>query len=196
MSTTSDRTGALVTPPVRARRGFLRRWPTFAGIALAALMAFDLSSGAELAPILAASGLVYLGAAALGRPATAWAVFFGTFVVIAVTEVVAGVDATWVLLAAAVLFVGYGLLRGAARPVEGLPLQTIAMVAFGGMAAAVLVVNETAGGYLVAAGLLGHAAWDAYHHRVDKVVVRSMAEFCFVLDTLVAVAIVIVTARG
>ena len=46
---------------------------------------------------------------------------------------------------------------------------------------------------LVAAGLLGHAAWDAYHHRVNRVVVRSMAEFCLVLDTALAVAIVIVT---
>jgi len=29
-----------------------------------------------------------------------------------------------------------------------------------------------------------------------KVVVRSLAEFCFVLDTLLAVVIVIVTVRG
>jgi hypothetical protein len=45
----------------------------------------------------------------------------------------------------------------------------------------------------VAAGLLGHTAWDAYHHRTNRVVVRSMAEFCLVLDTALAVAIVIVT---
>jgi hypothetical protein len=41
--------------------------------------------------------------------------------------------------------------------------------------------------------LIGHAAWDAYHHRANKVVVRSFAELCFVLDTLVAVVIVIAT---
>jgi hypothetical protein len=45
----------------------------------------------------------------------------------------------------------------------------------------------------VAAGLLGHAAWDLYHHRVNRVVTRSFAEFCLVLDTALAVAIVIVT---
>jgi hypothetical protein len=174
-----------------------RRWPTLAGIGLAALTAIGLfRGGAEPASILAAAGLVYLGAAALRQPATAWAVFFGTFVVIGVTRFVAGVDATWILLAAAVLFLAYGLLRGAARPAQGLPLQTLAMVAFGGLAAVALLVNETVGGYLVAAGLLGHAAWDAYHHRVNRVVARSMAEFCFVLDPLVAVAIVVVTARG
>jgi hypothetical protein len=46
------------------------------------------------------------------------------------------------------------------------------------------------GAYLVAAGLLGHAAWDADHYRANRVVVRSMAEFCLVLDTALAVAIV------
>jgi hypothetical protein len=163
---------------------------------LAALTAYGLASGTELAPILAASGLVYLGAAALGRPATAWAVFFGIFVVIAAAEVTADIDATWVLLAAAVPLAAYGLLRGGWQPAEVLPLQTIAMVAFGGAAAVALAVDETAGSYLVAAGLLGHAAWDAYHHRVNRVVVRSMAEFCLVLDTLVAAAIVLVTVRG
>jgi hypothetical protein len=33
---------------------------------------------------------------------------------------------------------------------------------------------------VVAAGLLGHAAWDVYHHRAGRVVRRSLAEFCFV----------------
>jgi hypothetical protein len=41
--------------------------------------------------------------------------------------------------------------------------------------------------------LLGHAVWDAYHHRVNRVVVRSLAEFCLVLDVVLAVAIVLVT---
>ena len=48
----------------------------------------------------------------------------------------------------------------------------------------------------LAAGLFLHAAWDVYHHWTEKVVVRSMAEFCFVLDTLLALAIVIVTWRA
>ncbi len=47
-----------------------------------------------------------------------------------------------------------------------------------------------------AAGLAGHAAWDMYHYRVNRIVARSLAEFCFVLDTLLAATIVIVTAWG
>ena len=107
-----------------------------------------------------------------------------------------GFDATWALLALAAFLSGYGLLRGATHPAGGLPLQSIAMAGFGAAAAIALYANEVAGAYLVAAGLLGHAAWDAYHHRANKVVVRSMAEFCFVLDTLLAVAIVTATVRG
>ena len=105
-------------------------------------------------------------------------------------------DATWILLGAAVLFLVYGLLRGAVRPAFGLPYQTVAMAVFGAAAAVALTVGGDVGAYLVAAGLLGHAAWDAYHYRVDRVVRRSLAEFCFVLDTLLAVAIVVLALRG
>ena len=48
-------------------------------------------------------------------------------------------------------------------------------------------------GFIVAAGLLGHAFWDAYHHHVDRVVMRSMAEVCGVLDTLLAIVVIAVT---
>jgi hypothetical protein len=171
-----------------------RRWATLAGLGFAALVAFDLASGVELAPVLAASAAVYLGAAALRRPAAAWPLFFATAVVITAVRLLEDrLEPTWVILAGAVALGIYGLLRGAARPGYGLPLQTLALLGFGAAAGAALVVNPELGAYLVAAGLLGHAAWDAYHHRVNRVVVRSMAEFCLVLDTALAAAIVTVT---
>ena len=92
------------------------------------------------------------------------------------------------------VFIGYGLVRGAIRPAGGLPLQALAMVVVGTIAVITLLVDETAGGILVAIGLLGHAGWDVYHHRVNRVVVRSLAEFCFVIDTLVAGAVLAVVA--
>ena len=177
-------------PPSLARR----RWPTLVGLGFAALVAFDLVSGVELAPVLAASAAVYLGAAALRRPRAAWPLFFATVVVITAARLADDrLEPTWVVLGGAVALGIYGLLRGAARPGYGLPLQTLALLGFGAAAGAALVVNPELGAYLVAAGLLGHAAWDAYHHRVNRVVVRSMAEFCLVLDTALAVAIVLVT---
>jgi hypothetical protein len=174
---------------------FRRLWPAVAGVAMAAGTAIGLAGGADLAPILAASGLIYLGAAAIGRRAAAWPVFVGTFVVIGIGRVVGGPDATWYLLALAALAGVYGLVRGMARGRDGVR-QAVAMVVVGAVAVATLTVGGAPAGYLVAAGLLGHAAWDAYHHRIDRVVVRSMAEFCFVLDILVAVAMIVVTARG
>jgi hypothetical protein len=171
-----------------------RRWPTLAGLGFAAVIAFDLLSGVELAPVLAASAAVYLGAAALQRPAAAWPLFVATAVVITVARLLDDrFEPTWVILAGAVALLAYGLLRGAGRPGHGLPLQTAGLVGFGAAAAAALMITAAFGAWLVAAGLLGHAAWDAYHHRVNRVVVRSLAEFCLVLDTALAVAIVIVT---
>ena len=171
-----------------------RRWATLAGLGFAALVAFDLASGVELAPVLAASAAIYLGAAALRRPAAAWPLFFATAVVITVARLLEDrLEPTWVILAGALALGIYGLLRGAARPGYGLPLQTLALLGFGAAAGAALLVNPDLGAYLVATGLLGHAAWDAYHHRVNRVVARSMAEFCLVLDTALAGAIVTVT---
>ncbi len=56
------------TQPPRTVWRSLHVWPALAAIGLAGLVAFDLSSGSKLAAILAASGLVYLGAAALKNP--------------------------------------------------------------------------------------------------------------------------------
>jgi len=183
-----------------ARTGWrtLQGWPALAGIAFAAFVALDLvrgeERGHELASIVAASGLVYLGAAALQNPSTAWLVFLGSVVVITAARLgLTGLDATWLLLGIAGLLLGYGLLRGATRPAGGLPLQAVAMLALGAIAGVALVVDQVVGAYLVAAGLLAHAGWDAYHHRADAVVSRSMAEFCFVLDVLLALAIVVAT---
>lgn len=176
----------------------LQWWPSAAGIAFAAFVALDLFGGQEqgpdLAPVVAASGLVYLAAAALHKPSAAWPVFFVSVLVITAAKLGwIGVDATWPLFAIAALFAAYGLLRTARRSPGGLPLQAAAMLAFGAVAGVAIYVNEIVGAFMVAGGLLAHAAWDAYHHQANKVVSRSMAEFCFVLDTALAVAIIIVT---
>ncbi|HEY9462761.1 MAG TPA: hypothetical protein VIR54_06710 [Vicinamibacterales bacterium] len=72
----------------------LRWWPTLLGIALATFIAFDMSGGSALAPVVAAAGVVYLGAAALRKPGAAWPLFVGTFLVISATRVgVLAVDA-------------------------------------------------------------------------------------------------------
>jgi hypothetical protein len=108
---------------VKKQQNTLSWWPALAGMGLAGFVALEMASGSELAPILAASGLVYLGASALRKPSAAWPLFFGTFVVITAAKLGAATsEATWVFLALAALFLGYGLLHGAAHPISGLPL--------------------------------------------------------------------------
>ncbi|MCA2225282.1 hypothetical protein [Nonomuraea aurantiaca] len=181
----------------------LRHWPVLLGVGTAALMILGLATGLELAKILAASAVVYLGAAAFGKPASTWPVFFLTFAVILAAGLIDDdFEATWAVLGLGVLLGGYGLLRGygpgrGARPEPGgLPLQMVAMLGFGAAATVALFVNPTAGSYLVALGLLGHAAWDVYHYRANRVVTRSLAEFCLVLDTALAVTIIVLTATA
>jgi hypothetical protein len=180
--------------------GALRRWPSALGVALAAWVALDLSEGADLGPGVVAMAVVYLGAAALGQASAAWLLFALAFVVVLTSQELGGdAMATWVLIGMAVPFVGHALVAGARSrrgPDATFPRQTAAMVGFAVVAVGALALGDDAGAYVVAAGLLAHAAWDGYHHRRNEAVVRSYAEFCSVLDVLVAAAVVVATARG
>jgi hypothetical protein len=175
-------------PSWRAIKG----WPSLAGAAFATFVASDLfggeETGVDLAPIVAASGLVYLAAAALDEPRLAWPAFIVSVLVITAAKLgLVDVHATWMVVGLGGLCFIIGIVRRARR----LPLQSFAMLVCGAIAVLALFTNETVGAALVAAGLFAHAAWDAYHHWKDKVVVRSMAEFCFVLDIALALAIVV-----
>lgn len=169
------------------------RWPVVAGLAAAAGLAGSVWAGladsGTMAAVLVAAGFVYLGAAALGNRRAAWPLFALTFVVIGVEYAVPAFQPAWVLLGVAVGVAGWGLARGVARPAWGMPFQAVALAAVAAVAAVVLASDEPWAGILVAAGLLGHAAWDARHHRSGRVVVRSMSQFCGVLDAALAVAI-------
>ncbi|WP_127819915.1 hypothetical protein [Microbacterium sp. CPCC 204701] len=70
-----------------------------------------------------------------------------------------------------------------------MPLQALAMA----VALGVALVGDPVAGLLVGAGLLAHAAWDAHHLRTRRVVASSTAEFCCVLDTVLAVTLIVVS---
>jgi hypothetical protein len=170
------------------------RWPTWLGLGLAVLVGIDLGDGADLAQTLPAMALVYLAAAALRRPSAAWPAAAAAALVILATEAIAGERvATWVLISLAVPVLAYALWSATRRVNRSLQTQAIAMVGFGAVAAIALGVSDDLGAYLVAAGLLGHAAWDAYHYRASKAVVRSYAECCFFMDAGFAGAVLLVT---
>jgi hypothetical protein len=174
-----------------------RRWPALAGIAFAALITIGMVSGVEQAAIIAAATMAYIGCAALQRRAAAWPLFFASAVVITVAKILDDpYHGTLVVLACGAALGAYGLVRGVVRPAHALPLQSIGLLGFGGVAAVALFVDTDLGAYLVAAALLAHAGWDLYHYRANRIVVRSLAEFCLLLDAAVAVLIVVVTVTS
>ncbi len=193
---TDDSPHAYQVPDRSRWADFLKhRWPTALGIAVAALTAFDLEIDAEsvsaLSALVVLMALVYVGAAALDRRRAAWVVLLAGFAVMVVflDLLDSGVDPSAVLLVAALVFVVVGAVRGQLRSPGGLTLQAAGMLGFGVVALIALYVDPVLGGYLVAAALLGHAAWDAVHFRLNRVVPRSYAEFCAVVDLLVGAAI-------
>lgn len=71
-----------------------------------------------------------------------------------------------------------------------LPLQAAGLLGFGVLALLALLADDGLGRYLLAAGWLGHAAWDFAHHRAKKIVPRAWAEWCLVVDLSGAAAMV------
>jgi hypothetical protein len=169
----------------------LHRWPAAVGIAVAALSAFDLEGGVEFAALLVLMALVYLGAAALDRRWTAWVVLFAGLSFAIFDLSIAGIDPAVVLIVAAPVFLVLGVVRGQLATPGGLPLQTAGMLAFGAAALVALAVNPDLGGKLVGLAILSHGIWDAYHYVRDRVVPRSYAEFCAVVDLLLGAAILV-----
>ncbi|MFI5898385.1 hypothetical protein ACIA5D_50780 [Actinoplanes sp. NPDC051513] len=178
----------------------LRWWPEITGVlfgaAFAAALLVGFADRDHFSQVLAAAGLVYLGAAALGRPGMAWPLFGVTFVLVGVGFAVPAFDPLWPLLVLAAVLTIVGVATGRWRPSWGLPLQLLAMgaivvlVLFAGAIAAPLA------GILVGAGLLAHAGWDIRHIRSGRVVATTMAQFCAALDVVLAVTIIVATAIG
>lgn len=176
-------------------------WPGLLGAVFAIVLAIDLFGGSErgtdFAAVVAASGLVYLAAASLRIRWISWPVFFLSVAVITVARLgIMPLDPTWAMLVVAGPFAVVGVVQAQRGSSRDFPLQAAAMAAFGGSAVIALFLIPAVGALLVAAALFTHAGWDVYHHVKNKVVVRSMAEFCFVLDSVLATAIVTATLRS
>jgi hypothetical protein len=87
----------------------------------------------------------------------------------------------------ALVFVVWGAVRGTPHGPATFGVQAAGAFAFGGLALAGLAVDPDLGRYLVAASWFFHGVWDFVHMWLDKVVARTFAEWCGVIDVLVAV---------
>ncbi|GAA3249559.1 hypothetical protein [Nonomuraea helvata] len=169
-----------------------QRWPTLLGLAFAALSLFDMENGRSLAFVVFLAALIYLGTAVLGKPGTVWALFIISTVAWVVLDRLE-IDAWPGLVGGAISLIVIGLMGGLLRRPVLTAAQVPAMVVFGGAALLALTLSPQAGGFLVAAALIGHAVQDVLVWRAKQVVARSMAEFCMVLDLILGVGIVVLS---
>ena len=171
-------------------------WP----IALALAMAAATFGGSETTEGLAALSeallllpllylllpLLYLLVAKLRRPEASWpllVVLIAPFIALRALDVIAPA-AVYSALALTVLI--WGAVDGRLRRPDPFRVQAWGMLGFGALALAGLVLDPDLGRWLVAAGFFGHGVWDLVHFKLDKVVARSYALWCGVLDIGIA----------
>jgi hypothetical protein len=145
---------------------------------------------AALSEALLLLPLPYLVVAKLRRPQASWpvlVVLITPFIVLRALDVVAP---TAVFSAVAPIVLVWGAVDGQLLRPGAFGVQAVGMLGFGGIALAGLVVDPDLGRYLVAAGWFLHGVWDLVHFKLDKVVARSYAVWCGILDVGIAIELV------
>jgi hypothetical protein len=181
------------------------RWPTAlalvstaGGIAVMALLDRD----AEMfGPLVAMMAAIYLMAYAIGRPVSVWVALIVLSTLNSVFQVLDDRDALGVHpgVAMAIVLVLTWLWTVARRRHADsgtFSLQTLGMVGFGAVTLVAAAVEPRAAVALAGVGFLAHGAWDAYHYRMNKVVHRTYAEFCGVVDLVTGTALLVVAATS
>jgi hypothetical protein len=172
----------------RTFRHLIARWPTAVG--LLALLA-NLASGADphiTAMIIIIAATCYLGAAVLGSRPSGWVMVAVTSVAVVVASL-AGLDPTVTLIVIGAGLAAFGLIRSTGTHRSDIRAQTLAFVCYSAVALAAMMSVPRLAVYLAAAVAIGHTVWDVVHYLRNKVVSRSLAEACFVLDLGLAVAL-------
>lgn len=166
------------------------RWPTLLALGWAAVNLIDLDDGLEHVFLLMVAATGYLFLAVVDRARLTWPVLFGLTTLVVVLRLL-DVDPWPALAVAAVALIAAGLITGRLRGPGRYLLQSPAAVGFITLGLIAVAVPNRVGSYLVAAGLLAHAAWDAVHWRADRIVSRTFAEWCGVLDATLGIAILV-----
>jgi hypothetical protein len=89
------------------------------------------------------------------------------------------------------IYLVFGAARGHLRRPGVLSLQLVGLAIWSLLAVVAIIVDPAIGRYVVAAGWLGHAFWDAYHLRKDSVVPAWYAKACIVADLLVGTSLLV-----
>jgi hypothetical protein len=168
-------------------------WPVALAVAIAALSFGGSESDdavGSFSEVLLLLPLLYLVVAKLRRPQASWPVLVISITPFFVLRTLDVIAPTAVFSAAALVVLVLGALDGQLRRPDPFQVQALGMLGFGALALAGLVVDPDLGRYLVAAGWFGHGIWDFVHWRANKVVARSYAMWCGILDIGIAELVV------
>jgi hypothetical protein len=182
--------------PASTRRSssIWRHWPVAIGLLGAAFAAIAGANRETVVISLLVALLCYLAAAALGVKWVAWAAIPVASALV-VAGALIGIEPWFVLGGVAIALVIVGLVARASR--TALAAQSLALVAYGGIALIGLVLSPAVGAVLASLTLMAHAVWDVIHYRRNAVVSRSLAEACIAFDVLLGLtAIVLAAASG
>ncbi len=177
-------TNTALSPSTGSRVGIflLRRWPTALAIGLELLSwGIGVVRAGQILPLLPA---LYVIVTVLRRRGASWPVLVASIGLLFLLQLQSWVNPTVAILALASAIAVVGLSRRPDR--SELLIQTGGLILFGGLALVGLIVAPEAARYVLAAGWFGHGVWDLVHLRRNAVVSRSYAEWCGVLDVLIA----------
>lgn len=189
-------------PPRRARAAgsrrllaaLARRWPTALALVFGANSFFGEVTGSTtraFSEVLIILPLLYVIVAATAQRRATWLVLIAILAGYVGLRMQDLVDPTLVVLAAALAATIWGAGHGRHRE-RDVKIQLAGMVAFGAIAIAGQLVDVDIARYLVALGWIGHGVWDFVHLAKDRVVSRSFAEWCGVVDVLIGSSLIIV----
>ncbi|MFD3810649.1 hypothetical protein [Rhodococcus sp. NPDC058639] len=178
-------------------RWTLRRWPALLALALvgpdvvAAALGEKGGSAQFLGEALPMLALIYLIMAKIGNRKITWPVVVLVAGTVAVTEVTGIVAPSTLLIGASLVLLGWVMLTGEIDSTPNMRLQVVGVVFFCGVALAGLAVDPTIGVYVIAAGWFLHGVWDFVHIWRAQVVSKTFAEWCGVIDVLIAAQLVL-----
>jgi hypothetical protein len=171
------------------------RWPTWLALACAALTfgPNDNDTVRGLAEFILLLQLNYLVTSVLRRRWIAWAGLPVSFAVAIGLRLQDAVESSSVLVGLSAIVLLWGLSRSRLRGSRWFLIQAGGMVGFAAFALTALAVDPQLALYLTAAGWFLHGMWDFVHLWKDRVVARSFAEWCGVVDVLLAAELLLMS---
>jgi hypothetical protein len=127
----------------------------------------------------------------MGRREASWPVLLIGMVLFLALRALDPIPPSAVFAGVALVVLTWGAVDGQPYRPGKFRIQALGMAGFGAVALAGLIVDPDLGRHLAAAGWFLHGVWDFIHLKLDKVVCRSYAEWCGVLDVMIVLELVL-----